>query len=80
MILREAGLVEDHREGARIYYRVTRPQVFELVKNANQMGGVKPGAVTRGKVPNCPCPSCNPPIEETENVQAIHIKVQVGNE
>ena len=30
-LLRDAGLVEDRREGWRIYYHVTLPQVFEII-------------------------------------------------
>ena len=32
MVLREAGLVEDRRDGARIFYRVIKPEVFDLVE------------------------------------------------
>ncbi len=60
MVLREAGLVEDRRDGARIFYRVIKPEVFNLVEYANQVGGVKPIHLNCVNVPNCPCPNCNP--------------------
>ena len=60
MVLREAGLVEDRRDGARIYYRVVKPEVYDLVEYANKLGGVTPMNVKRNKVSDCPCPKCNP--------------------
>jgi DNA-binding transcriptional ArsR family regulator len=61
MVLREAGLVEDRRDGARIFYRVIRPEVFELVEYANKLSGVQPIQVNRTKVTDCPCLKCSPP-------------------
>jgi ArsR family transcriptional regulator len=63
MVLREAGLVEDRRDGARIYYRVVKPEVFNLVEYANQMSGALPIHINRAKVSDCPCPKCNPSID-----------------
>jgi DNA-binding transcriptional ArsR family regulator len=60
MALREAGLVEDRRDGTRIFYRVIRPQVFKLIEHANQLSGVKPMKIEAGKVSHCPCPKCSP--------------------
>ncbi|MFZ2096001.1 MAG: metalloregulator ArsR/SmtB family transcription factor [Anaerolineales bacterium] len=59
MVLREAGLVEDRRDGARIFYRVIKPEVFDLVDNAYKISGVKSISVGKRKVDNCPCPKCN---------------------
>lgn len=60
MVLREAGLVEDRRDGARIYYRVIKPEVYDLVEYANKMSGVKPMRVEKAQTAQCPCPKCNP--------------------
>jgi len=60
MVLREAGLVEDRRDGARIYYRVIKPEVFDLVEAAIRLGGVEVLQVSHFKVKVCPCPKCNP--------------------
>jgi len=60
MVLREAGLVEDRRDGARIYYRVIKPEVFSLVEAAIRLGGVEALQVSHSKVKDCPCPKCNP--------------------
>jgi ArsR family transcriptional regulator len=60
MVLREAGLVEDRRDGARIFYRVVKPEVFDLVHQANRLSGEKPIHIGQAKANNCPCPKCNP--------------------
>jgi DNA-binding transcriptional ArsR family regulator len=60
MVLREAGLVLDRRDGARIFYRVIKPEVFDLVDYANKLSGEPSIQVSREKIDNCPCPKCNP--------------------
>ena len=57
-LLREAGLVEDRREGWRIYYRVTQPQIFEVMDIVSRITGN--GIPRKSKTPldNCPCPKC----------------------
>jgi ArsR family transcriptional regulator len=67
MFLREAGLVEDRREGTRIYYRVIKPEVFNLVDAAIQISGMKPVNIKNVKVDDCPCPRCNP-VTNKENL------------
>jgi DNA-binding transcriptional ArsR family regulator len=69
MFLREAGLVEDRRDGTRIFYRVIKPEVFNLVDAAMQMSGVKPDQRTNIKVDYCPCPKCNPISNENVAVE-----------
>jgi DNA-binding transcriptional ArsR family regulator len=59
MILRDAGLVEDRREGARIFYRVSKPEVYQLVDSANQLSGAKPIKIDNNGKIDCPCPKCN---------------------
>jgi ArsR family transcriptional regulator len=66
MVLRDAGLVEDQREGARIFYRVTRPEVFELMDAACQLSGDETLHGNLSKVEGCLCPRCNAAEEETE--------------
>lgn len=68
MVLREAGLVDDRRDGARIFYRVIRPEVFELVEHANKLSGVQPIHWNRTKVIDCPCPKCNPPANSDGSI------------
>jgi DNA-binding transcriptional ArsR family regulator len=63
MVLREAGLVEDRRDGARIFYRVIKPEVFDLVDAAMRMSGVEAHHIDFSKIKDCPCPKCNPSPE-----------------
>jgi DNA-binding transcriptional ArsR family regulator len=79
MILRDAGLVEDRREGARIFYRVVRPEVFEMVDGANQICGektIKTNLSTRG---DCPCPKCNPVADDGVLKESVEEKGSVPN-
>ena len=65
MVLREAGLVEDRRDGARIYCRVVRPEVFDLVDEANSMSGLAPAQLNNSPISNCPCPKCSPTADRS---------------
>ena len=69
MFLREAGLVEDRRDGTRIFYRVIRPEVFDLVDAAFQMTGMKPIQRKYIKLDNCTCPKCNPVTHEDNAIE-----------
>jgi ArsR family transcriptional regulator len=64
MVLREAGLVVDERDGLNSYYRVTDPQVFTLIDTARAMYGVEVDT-RHGCAPAaaCPCPRCSPVAE-----------------
>ncbi len=69
MILREANLVEDRRDGWNIYYRVTRPEIYVLIDTAIRLSGRERQPVKPVKA--CPCPHCNPeaaksPLKETK--------------
>ena len=62
MVLRQAGLVTDRREGWNVFYRVTRPEVYAVLDAAL---GIVAGAdaaaarpVIRGRPKSCPCPKC----------------------
>jgi DNA-binding transcriptional ArsR family regulator len=64
-VLKEAGLVQDRRDGWNVYYRVIRPDIFALIEKA---GGpaCRPGKAfirpRRARRPpaDCPCPKCSP--------------------
>ena len=59
--LREAGLIQDRREGWNIYYAVKRPQVFEIIDTALRLNGTHRVKSTKRAAPDkCPCPKCNP--------------------
>ncbi len=58
MVLREAGLVQDRRDGWNVFYHVTEPRVFDILTTVEQM--VAPGGKSHGKRSpiSCPCPKC----------------------
>lgn len=58
MVLREAGLVQDRRDGWNVFYHVTEPRVFDILTAVEQM--VAPGINSPGKRSpiSCPCPKC----------------------
>jgi DNA-binding transcriptional ArsR family regulator len=60
-VLREAGLVQDRRDGWNVHYRVTQPQAFALLDVAMTMVGGQLGdrKMAHGaELDNCPCPRC----------------------
>lgn len=58
MCLRRAGLIEDRKEGLRVYYRIKDPRVFEVLDAANVLAGVKHGTRQAQALADCPCPRC----------------------
>ena len=61
MVLRQAGLVTDQREGWNVFYRVVKPEVYALLDAA--LATVRPeGAASplmrHVKRAACPCPKC----------------------
>jgi DNA-binding transcriptional ArsR family regulator len=55
MTLREAGLVDSRRDGLQVYYRLTNPQITDLL---NLMLGMTRRTGIQC-VEGCPCPSCS---------------------
>jgi DNA-binding transcriptional ArsR family regulator len=67
-VLREAGLVQDRRDGWNIFYRVIRPEIYDILDTAYRMEGVKPGSrINKPREHACPCPKCNVVAEPTGN-------------
>jgi ArsR family transcriptional regulator len=58
MVLREAGLVEDQREGWNIYYRVSKPDIFKVIDAAHQASGETKRLFLPAVIPSCSCPHC----------------------
>ena len=58
MFLRQAGLIEDRKDGLRVYYRVKDPRVFAILDAANALAGVKNIAAETPILATCPCPKC----------------------
>ncbi len=62
MVLREAELVVDRRDGWNIYYHVTRPEVYKVLDAARAMlsrqGPEEPAYALGNRSDVCPCPKC----------------------
>lgn len=59
MFLRRAGLIEDRKDGLRIYYRIKDPRVFDVLDAANALAGTKKARAEPTMVAACPCPKCS---------------------
>lgn len=63
MVLRDVGLVTDRRDGWNIFYRVVKPEIFQVIDAMNAFSGEV--AVNRfadelkKHTHTCPCPKCN---------------------
>ncbi len=71
-VLREAGLVEDRRDGWNIFYRVIEPRVFSVLDAASALiGPGKQSAARKSarstRAENCRCPKCSPVPEEARS-------------
>jgi DNA-binding transcriptional ArsR family regulator len=58
-VLREAGIIVDRRDGWNIFYRVTNPQIYDLLDAATRLTGVVIDETMNLNV-KCNCPHCNP--------------------
>jgi DNA-binding transcriptional ArsR family regulator len=56
--LRQAGLIEDRKDGLRVYYRVKDPRVFKLLDTLNALAGAKDIPSEKATIATCPCPGC----------------------
>lgn len=68
MVLREAGLVTDRRDGWNIFYQVIRPEIYAIVDAMNALTEAQSidytqMAATQPHSKACPCPKCNPDRE-----------------
>ena len=63
MALRRARLVAPNRAGRNIYYRLARPAVLGLLRQAAQLAGIPAeqlAGLARRPAAGCPCPQCSP--------------------
>jgi DNA-binding transcriptional ArsR family regulator len=58
MFLRRAGLIEDRKEGLRIYYHVQDPSLFQVIDMANDLAGTVKLENDPETIATCPCPKC----------------------
>jgi DNA-binding transcriptional ArsR family regulator len=58
-VLRDAGIIQDERDGLNIYYRVTCPEIFVLIDAARAISGLSDSQYLAAELPTpCPCPRC----------------------
>jgi DNA-binding transcriptional ArsR family regulator len=89
MILRDAGLVTDRRDGWNIFYSASRPEIYKVIDDVREF--IDPISETRagtkeseaGKSGNkrpCPCPKCNAGAESMHHngVEPGFNKVETG--
>jgi DNA-binding transcriptional ArsR family regulator len=58
-VLREAGLIQDRREGWNVYYRVADRKIFDVVDSVEQILRPAGGHHPAPKADSCPCPKCS---------------------
>ncbi len=57
-VLREAGLIQDRRDGWNIFYRVADPRIFEVMDAVQKITGQAMPAVQEHTI-SCTCPHCS---------------------
>jgi len=81
MALREAGLLETRRDGKFVYYRLSNPEILELIRYAAEIAGVDQSQFPRQHevevLDKCICPHCDGEnsvsyIEKTENIRVAN--------
>ena len=60
MVLREAGLIQDRRDGWNVFYRVAQPKIFEVLYAVEKITGPEEIAPSTNSAVPCTCPKCNP--------------------
>ena len=76
MSLKNAGLVEARRDGLNLYYRVIKPEIFQVLNMLVTVTGVTPKLPSHKHAnADCPCPKCsvktNKPLIQIDNSQTI---------
>ena len=56
MVLRDAGLVEDRRDGLNIYYHIVLPEIFTVIDAMRRVTGIQPALPAEANT--CTCPNC----------------------
>ncbi len=59
MVLREAGLIQDRRDGWNVFYQVSEPRVFDVLSAVEQIVPVKREPLSERPAVACPCPKCS---------------------
>ena len=59
-ILKNAEIVSDRRDGWNMFYRITQPEIFELIDLLFAIHGQPEGISFAHSQAECPCPKCHP--------------------
>ncbi len=59
MVLRDAGLIQDRREGWNVFYHVSEPRIFSVLSAVEQIVGQENRPPKHQQAVSCPCPKCN---------------------
>ncbi len=72
MALRQAGILTTRREGRYIYYRLSDPQLLELIQMTASIAGMDDNTlqalIQSEPLPLCECPNCAAKLQDTEGV------------
>jgi len=80
MVLRESGLVADRRDGSRIYYRVVRPEIFQLLDSSAALLKQGDRSSYPARIEHCLCPHCQTNREAPRHDEQISTKkIEVPN-
>ena len=60
-VLREAGLIQDRRDGWNIYYRVVNPLIFDVLDAAQVLSDEPIPWLPASRIA-CECPNCSPKV------------------
>lgn len=64
MMLRNAGLIADRKEGLRVYYRIQDSRVLALLDEVNALMNAQQPTEHHVTLAACTCPKCDPRREE----------------
>ena len=59
MVLREAGLIQDRRDGWNVFYRVAEPRVFAILAAVEQIIPTETELASNRPAVACSCPKCS---------------------
>ncbi len=59
MVLRDAGLIQDRREGWNVFYHVAEPRVFVVLSAVEQIVAPENRSPIPQQAVSCPCPKCS---------------------
>jgi len=79
MVLRDAGLVQDRRDGWNIFYRIVEPKIAPVLDALNLFYGadrVDHARPLREAADACPCPKCHADSEPVAAPAQVLLKLE----